>query len=199
MKLSMKRFFKITLGLVFILFIAVVGLALSFNPNEYKGDIVNLVKEKTGRNLSAPGDISLSLFPWIGIDLGAIEISNAKGFGKQPFAKMTHLQVRVKFWPLFKQRFEIDTIVIEGLQLNLAKNKQGISNWHDLTKSTSQATTKSNIKKQDKKTPKVNNKKDTNKTLLAAIALNGIKIKDAEFNWHDQQQNKKLSVKNVQV
>ncbi|MCW8988643.1 MAG: AsmA family protein, partial [Gammaproteobacteria bacterium] len=124
----MKLFLKILLALILILTIAVVGFAVVFNPNDYKDDIITLVKEKTGRTLSIPGDISLSLFPWIGIDLGEIEISNAQGFGKQPFAKMEHLQVRAKLWPLFKQQLEADTIVIEGLKLNLAKNSQGITN-----------------------------------------------------------------------
>ena len=98
----MKLFFKIFLALILILLIAIVGVAVVFDPNDYKDDIITLVEEKTGRKLSIPGDISLSLFPWIGIDLGKIEISNAKGFGKQPFAKMEHLQVRAKLWPLFK-------------------------------------------------------------------------------------------------
>ena len=189
----MKLFFKISLALVLLIVIAAVGFAIIFNPNDYKEDIISLVKEKTGRNLSIPGDISLSLFPWIGIDLGAIEISNAKGFGKQPFAKMSHLQVRAKFWPLLAQQLEADTIVIEGLNLNLAKNKHGVNNWDDLTDSSAQT----------KAQPKTPNKKPKNKVshkeLLAAVALNGIKIKNAQFNWHDQQQKQKVTIKNVQL
>jgi len=57
----MKLFFKISLALVFLLVIAVIGFALLFNPNDYKEDIISLVKEKTGRELAIPGDISLSL------------------------------------------------------------------------------------------------------------------------------------------
>lgn len=189
----MKLFFKISLALVLLIVIAAVGFAIIFNPNDYKDDIISLVKEKTGRNLSIPGDISLSLFPWIGIDLGAIEISNAKGFGKQPFAKMSHLQVRAKFWPLLAQQLEADTIVIEGLNLNLAKNKHGVNNWDDLTDSSAQT----------KAQPKTPNKKPKNKVshkeLLAAVALNGIKIKNAQFNWHNQQQKQKVTIKNVQL
>ena len=195
----MKLFFKITLALIVLLFIAIIGFALVFNPNDYKEDIISLAKEKTGRDLSIPGDISLSLFPWIGIDLGAVEFSNAKGFGKQPFAKMSHFQVRVKLWPLIKQQLEADTIVIEGLQLNLAKNKRGISNWDDLTKKTAQSATKKTIQKPAKTPTKANHKKDNSKNMLAAVALNGLKIKNAQFNWHDQQQKQKVSIKNVQL
>ena len=191
----MKLFFKISLALILLLVIAAIGFAIIFNPNDYKEDIISLVKEKTGRDLSIPGDISLSLFPWIGIDLGAIEISNAKGFGKQPFAKMSHLQVRAKLWPLLSQRLEADTVVIEGLNLNLAKNKHGISNWDDLTKDKIQAKSETI----DQTSSKTKKEKTSAKNILAAIALNGLKIKNAQFNWQDQQQKQKVTVKDVQL
>ncbi len=181
----MKLLLKISLSLIILLIIAAVGFATIFDPNDYKKELITLVKDKTGRELSIPGDISLSFFPWIGIDLGAIKISNAKGFGKQPFAQMSHLQVRVKLLPLFKQQLEADTIVIDGLELNLAKNKQGVNNWDDFT------TTKTPIK--------TDKQKDSRQNILAAIALNGVKIQNAQFNWHDQQQKQKISIKDVQL
>ena len=187
----MKLFFKLIFALILLLLIAIVGFAVMFNPNDYKDDISKLVKEQTGRELILKGDISLSLFPWIGIDLGAIEISNAKGFSQSPFAKMEHLQVRAKLWPLLEQRLEADTFVIEGLQLNLEKNKQGQSNWDDLTK-----TTPSTIDKPSTKSEPAQ-KKSNEKNPMALFALNGIEIKQAQLNWHDQQQKQKISVKNV--
>lgn len=190
----MKLFLKISLALVILLLIAIVGFAVVFNPNDYKDDIITLVKDKTGRTLSIPGDISLSLFPWIGIDLGEIEISNANGFGKQPFAKMKHMQVRAKLWPLFKQQLEADTIVIEGLKLNLAKNSQGVSNWDDLTKTTDAAT-----KAKDKAPEKPGSKKQSPQNILGAIALNGLKIEQAQLNWNDEQTKQKITVKDVNL
>ncbi len=194
-KTNMKLFFKISLAIVLLLFIAVIGFALMFNPNDYKEDIIRLVNDKTGRELSIPGDITLSLFPWVGIDLGAIEISNAKGFGKQPFARMSHLQVRAKLWPLFKQRLEADTIVIDGLKLNLAKNKKGNNNWDDFTKN--KLRTKPDTT--TKPSSKTSKEKDGAKNILAAIALNGIKIQNAQFSWHDPQQKQKISIKDIQL
>ena len=191
----MKTFFKISLAIAALLLIAIIGFAIVFDPNDYKDDIIKVVKDKTGRELSISGGISLSLFPWIGIDLGAIEISNAKGFGKEPFAKMSHLQVRAKLWPLFKQQLEADTIVIEGLKLNLAKNKQGVSNWDDLTKTTSE--TQPTTKTKDKIPSTTSNKKESAQNILGAIALNGLKIERAQFNWNDKQTKQKIAVKDV--
>ena len=192
----MKLFLKILFGLLILILIAAVTFAFIFNPNDYKDDVITIFKENTGRQLSIPGDISLSLFPWIGLELGKIEVSNAKGFAKKPFAKITRLQVRVKLWPLLQQHLEADTLVIEGLSLNLAKNKQGKTNWDDFlqtTKSTAPSIkVPSSSQTQDKKQdPKIN--------LLAAFAINGIKIKQAQFNWHDQQLKQKTSIKNIQL
>lgn len=188
----MKLFLKISFAVIALLLIAIIGFAIIFNPNDYKDDIIKVVKDKTGRELSIPGEISLSLFPWIGIDLGKIEISNAKGFGKHPFAKMEHLQVRAKLWPLFKQQLEADTIVIEGLKLNLAKNKHGISNWDDLSKSTNKI-------KPTTKTKKKTLTKENVQNILGALALNGLKIEHAQFNWDDQQTKQKFAVNNVNL
>jgi len=173
----MKLFYKISLSLFTLLLIIIIGFAITFNPNDYKDDIIKIVKNETGRELSISGDISLSLFPWIGIDLGAIEISNAEGFSKQHFAKMAHLQVRAKLWPLFMQKIVADTLVIEGLNLNLSKNKNGISNWDDVTKRKIQAKINQKTKTETK------TKKNTNTRHHTAIPKNETNIKNEKLNW----------------
>lgn len=188
----MKILLKISFGLLILILIAVAGFALTFNPNDYKRDIVALVKENTGRQLNISGDISLSFFPWIGLELGKIEISNAKGFSKKPFAKMTHLQVRAKLWPLLQQRLEADTLVIEGLTLNIAKNKLGKGNWEDLLQNTKG-------KKTTSPSTKTLKDKKTQTNLLAVFAINGIKISQSQFHFNDKQLNQYTSIKDVQL
>ena len=183
----MKLFLKILFGLLILILIAAVTFAFIFNPNDYKDDVITLFKENTGRQLSIPGDISLSLFPWIGLELGKIEVSNAKGFAKKPFAKMTRLQVRAKLWPLLQQRLEADTLVIEGLNLNLEKNKHGKTNWDDLLQTTKSAPSQSKAPTSAQTQTK---KSDAKINLHAAFAINGIKIKQAKFKFHEQQLKK---------
>ena len=45
----MKIFFKISLAIVALLLIAIIGFAIVFDPNDYKDDIIKVVKDKTGR------------------------------------------------------------------------------------------------------------------------------------------------------
>ena len=188
----MKLFLKIFLGLFLLFIIAITAAVLLFDPNDYKPQIITLFKDNTGRDLSIPGRISLSVFPWIGLELGKIEISNAPGFGKVPFAKMSHLQVRAKLWPLFKKRLEADTLVVDGLTLNLEKNKQGINNWDDLAQAGKPAAAgkKGKAKAETEK---------TTGTALAAFAVNGIELSHAQLNWNDQQQKQKMLISDIQL
>ena len=192
---KMKLLLKISLSIITLLVIAVISFVMLFNPNDYKNEITALVKEQTGRELTILGDISLSLFPWIGIELGEVEMSNAIGFTPRAFAKMKHVQVRAKLLPLLKKQLQADTIVIEDLSLHLAKNKKGITSWDDLTnKNTAEAPAAKITKAPSQSTPVT-----SHKNILAAIALNGLEIKNAQFHWNDQQQNQQLSLTNLNL
>lgn len=72
----MKRLFKI-LGIllgIFVLLIlsAAIITPLVFDPNEHKDDITQWVKQHTGREMQIPGTIKLSLFPWLGVEMGEV-------------------------------------------------------------------------------------------------------------------------------
>ncbi len=120
------------LALVGILVIAGLIVANVFNPNDYKGQIVELVKEKTGRELSIDKDIGLTLFPRLGVELGGVTLANAPGFGDQPFARVGDARVSVKLLPLLSRKVEVDTVTVDGLTVNLATDKSGRNNWDDL-------------------------------------------------------------------
>ncbi|MCK4894600.1 MAG: AsmA family protein, partial [Calditrichia bacterium] len=81
----MKKLFKLLgflISAVFVLLIMlVVALTIFIDPNDYKDEIAVLVKEQTGRTLSIEGDLELSFFPWIGVEIGKVQLANAPGFG----------------------------------------------------------------------------------------------------------------------
>lgn len=127
---------RILLTVVGVLIVLIVGAAiiipLVVDPNDFKPQIAEAVKDKTGRDLSIPGKIGLSVFPWVAIDLGEVSLSNAKGFGDQAFASIQDLSIRVKLMPLLEKKVELDTIVVDGLSLYLSRDASGKTNWDDL-------------------------------------------------------------------
>ena len=83
-------------GLLALLIVLAVTLTLLFDPNDYKKNIIEAIKDKTGRELRIEGKLGWSFFPWIGIETGRLELSNAPGFGKEPFAGVDAAGASVK-------------------------------------------------------------------------------------------------------
>jgi AsmA protein len=116
-------------GIVALLGVALIVVWLTVNPNNYKGRIAAAVKESTGRELKLSGDIKLSVFPWVALELGPASLGNPPGFGDEPFLSLAHASVRVKLLPLLRKRLEVGRIEIDGLDLRLRKNAEGKGNW----------------------------------------------------------------------
>jgi AsmA protein len=129
----MVKFVAYFIGAIFALtIIAVITVSLLFDPNDYRDDIEMVVEKNTGRELQIEGEFSLSLFPWVAVEVGKTRLGNAAGFGEQPMASFETARLSVRLLPaLLRQEFEVATASLDGLQLNLAINEQGRSNWQD--------------------------------------------------------------------
>ncbi len=116
-------------GLVSLIVLLLLFVALFVNPNDFKPRIIAAVKSSTGRDLSMPGDLKLSVFPWIALQLGPAQLGSPPEFGNAPFASLEHASMRVKVLPLLHKQLEIGRIEITGLTLQLTRNAQGRGNW----------------------------------------------------------------------
>ena len=122
-------------GIVGLILIGLLAVWLLVNPNDYKGRIANAVKDSTGRELILKGDIKLSVFPWVALALGPASLGNPPGFDAEPFLAFNKAAVRVKLLPLLSKQLEIDKVELDGLDLRLRKNAQGVGNWENFGKS----------------------------------------------------------------
>lgn len=130
----MNQYLKYSLyvigGLFAVLLLLVAVIAATFNPNDYKQQIIDLVKEKKERTLTIEGDIKLSFWPKIGADLGKIAISEHKGAAE--FASVNSAKVALAVLPLLKKELVVDTIYVDGAKANIIKYKDGSTNFDDL-------------------------------------------------------------------
>ena len=125
------RIIGIVVGcIVVVLIAAVIALQLLVHPNEYKGRIQAAVRSSTGRELSLPGSIHLSIFPALAVEFGPATLGNPPGFSSaQPFASIQRAALRVKLLPLLHRQLVVGRVEIDGLDLHLVKNAQGQGNW----------------------------------------------------------------------
>ncbi|MDH3907732.1 MAG: AsmA family protein, partial [Gammaproteobacteria bacterium] len=132
----MSRALKI-LGILVVTAVAVTIFAaivfvLVFDPNDYRDKISEGVREATGRELVIEGDLELSLFPWLAIELGRTQLGNAPGFDDTPFASFDSARLSVRVMPLLLRReVVIGTAALDSLRVNLQVRKDGTGNWED--------------------------------------------------------------------
>jgi AsmA protein len=120
------------IGLILILVIlAAVLLPRFFDPNDFRGQIADAVREQTGRELTIEGDLKLSVIPWLGVSIGRTSLSNDPAYGEAPMLAVEDASVGVKLMPLFSRRIEVSEVRLDGLRLNLVRDASG-SNWDSL-------------------------------------------------------------------
>lgn len=117
-------------ALLGILLLLVVYLAVTFNPNDYKPTVIQLVKDKKQRTLDIKGDIRLSFWPKIGADLGEITLSEHQS--DQQFAAIKSAKVALAVLPLLKKEIVVDTVYLDGAQVNVIQHADGSFNFDDL-------------------------------------------------------------------
>lgn len=125
-------------GLLVLLIATAIIVPLVVDVNDYKPRIEAAVADATGRELTIAGDIELSLFPWIGVEIGETRVGNAANFDDQAFAEIKAAQVRIKLLPLLGREVVVDEIVVENPVIRLQRNANGVGNWEDLAKQPAQ-------------------------------------------------------------
>lgn len=186
MKKTLKIIAFFLAGLITLLVVLAVSLTLLFDPNQYKGKLIEMVKNNTGRELKIDGKIGWSFFPWIGIETGRVEFGNAPGFGPEPFARIDGAGAKVELLPLLRKEVIVDTVFLDGLKLNLAKNGAGKTNWDDLT-------TPSKVEAVAEKTPA------GGAPGIGGFGVNKIDVRKADITWNDQTSGARYAVRNLEL
>ncbi len=117
-------------GLVLLLVIGIGILTATFDPNKYKGEITSVVKEKKNRTLAIPGDLKLAVFPKLGVELGALTLSEFKS--EKEFVKLESAKVYLEIMPLLSKQIVVDKVEVSGLNANVVRTKDGKFNFDDL-------------------------------------------------------------------
>ncbi len=198
----MTKLIKILLwtiaSLVLIIVLASILLPILIDPNDYKDEIAQQVYDSTGRTLTIDGDIDLSIsLPLsVSLELGKIELSNAKGFTDKPFARMQGASLYVSIMPLLTaNRLDVGEIKLTKMELNLIKNKQGQTNWADLS-SAPEANSSEKGKTDTPAKPPTKKASPESKEAgsMPAISIAGLTISDAIISWTDEQANQTITL-----
>ncbi|MFN7444980.1 MAG: AsmA family protein [Curvibacter sp.] len=185
----MKQAFKyllLALGGLLALVLAIVAyIAATFDPNEHKPRLIQLVKDQTARTLTIPGDIRLTFFPRVGAELGRVSLSEPRS--EQVFAAAEQLRVSVALLPLLARNIRVERVLVDGLELKVRRERDGRYNFDDLL-ARSPAT--------DKPPASADNSPPA---ALPQIDMAGITMSNARVSYSDAASGQSLAVSQLSL
>lgn len=182
-------------GIVLLLSVIAIGIFLAtFDANQYKQDLSQLVERQTGRKLEFQGDIGLTLYPALGMKLGSLSFANAPGFGQQPMLAVEKASVSVDVLSILSFSPQIDQLVLDGLTVNLLKNKTGLTNWDDLLAGDAAPASRESP-------PPAAAKQEPSESVLAALtgSFGGLNITRANLLWKDDMGGVEYRVRDLSL
>src|SRR5688572_13405259 len=149
-------------------------VAATFDPNSYKPQVIQLVKDKKQRTLKLDGDIKLKFWPSIGADLGKLALSEFKS--ETEFASVENARVSLKLMPLLSKKVVVDEIEIKGVRATIIKYKDGRMNIDDL------------LSKDEKKDQQ-----------QIEFDIDHVKLENAHLAYRDEAQRSSYALSNVNL
>ena len=170
--------------IVLVLVAAAAGYFMAtFNPNEYKPQIIQAVKDKQQRTLRLDGDIKLTIFPSIGAKVEKISLSEYKS--DKEFAAVESAQLSLALLPLLAKQVVVSEVGLSGLKVSVIKNKDGSTNLDDLL---GKQTAKEEV------TPV-----ETKSQAAVLFDIAAVKIENTELSYRDDSTGAQYDLKNLSL
>ena len=185
----MGKFLRIFLygigALVALLLVVGITFTLLFDPNDYREEIATAVRDETGRELNIEGELDVSIFPWLAIEVGKTSLSNSADFGDEPFLAFDSARVGVRLMPLvLSQQVAVGGASIEGLRINLAVDANGRTNWEDIAETNTEAPA----------TPPPEEEPAGAPAAPVQISIGSVSVVDAAMTYVNEQLNERYEV-----
>lgn len=190
-------------GLLTLLLLLVVGAAIfvaTFDANRYKSDIESLVLKHTGRILKIDGEISVTLYPQIGVLVTQASLSENIATDQASsvslsdrFVTLQSTRLSVALLPLLNGEVLVDGINVEGLKVRLVRSTKGILNLQDLLDRLKPSDTKHDSATSTTSTP--NAIETDNKPLI--VDIQSVSIKDSGLIFIDEQSQQRWDINDI--
>ena len=177
------KFAALTAGVLLLLLLAAGAIVkATFDPNDYKDDIIRLVQEQHHRTLAIPGKIRLMLYPRIGANLGRVTLSERDSGAE--FAAIDSARFSVALLPLLQRQIVIDRIDVRGMRAAVVRNADGSMNTGDLTGAAA-----SNGADQPK----------ADRTGAIRLAIDSVRLDNARLSFDDRKTGRTLELSHLNI
>ncbi|KAA5607635.1 AsmA family protein [Roseospira marina] len=120
---------KVLLGLI-VLAIGALGVFIAtLDVSQYKGRIVALLEQKTGRTVTIDGDLDLAIGLSPALVVEDVTIGNADWASDPEMLSVGRLEAQVEMLPLLSGDINIVRVILDDPIVHLETDKDGNGNW----------------------------------------------------------------------
>lgn len=188
-----RRILIVLASLAALVVLAVAGVFIwakwFLDPGAWRGEIAAVAERYTGRELVLEGELSLELFPRIGIATGPLRLAPREGFGEAPMIEAESLTAVVAIRPLISGEVEVDMIRVVAPTLRLGIGADGATAWGDIVEHL-QAVTGRGSGASDTEALGAG---------AAALAVNGLEIENGSLYWSDAASGQDYEATGIEV
>ncbi len=159
---------------------AAAWLHATFDAARLKQEIAAVVERQTGRVLKIEGELALSLWPDLAVNIGRATLSEPGGAAE--FARIEAARVAVAVLPLLSKQVVVREVAIDRLAATVVKKRDGTLNVADL------AAGKKEEKPRDAAVPPA-----------SPIDIAAIRVANARFDWRDEQTGSTFSLADLDL
>lgn len=165
----MGKIIKILVVLGLVIVVALAGIIFTTDINQYKEQIVQVVKDNTGRDFEISGDLKLapSLIPTIAVE--GVSLGNASWAKEKNMLSVTKFEAQIALMPLLKKNIQVIKFILIEPNIHLETNSKGEGNWVLATPAP---------KEKDSAA-------DSAPASLPGLAVNEVHIKNANITYKD--------------
>ena len=108
----MGKIIKILVILGLLVVVALAGIIFTTDINQYKEQIVQVVKDNTGRDFEISGDLKLapSLIPTIAVE--GVTLGNASWAKEKNMLSVTKFEAQIALMPLLKKNIQVIKFIL---------------------------------------------------------------------------------------
>lgn len=195
----MSRFLKWTIiaggGLAAALALVILLLPSMIEVERYRPLIEREASQALGRPVALSGPLDLSIFPWIGVEVGDLAVGNPEGFSEPNLLSVETAEIRVAVLPLLRRAVEVNRFILRSPEITLERTADGRANWEDI----GPAETAPSEAGPAESSPAP--KSDAGGAAIAGLTVDELAIRDGRVVWIDQAADlrRKISDLDLQI
>ena len=178
------RYIFLSMLLLTVLFVIIIAFIITvlLYPNNYKGLITQQFEANFNYTLQLDGDIKLSLYPLLGVEINKITIKNPHGF-KDPillYADKIAFNIDLQS----SRSNGLDTVQLHNAQLNLQRNSDGKNNWDNFASPSQDS---------------LEQEQENRYSGIGSFVFGKVDIRNTSFSWTDETAATSYKVDNINI